>query len=122
MTINGEVIYLRLLAVNAFKKVLERVVSFVPVLPSIFNEDGSMISCVKYDFMHKLGILHEDKIGSIQSLDCIIFDAMAILNTNAPNAFQTVKLSFIDMAEQFLHHILRCSRTENAVAQMNCML
>ena len=74
---------------NAFKKVLlECVVSFVPVPLSIFNEDGSMISCVKSDFLHKLGTLHEDKIGSIQSPDCIIFDAMAILNTNAPNAFK----------------------------------
>ena len=47
-----------------------------------------MISFVKSDFMHKVGTLHEDKIGSIQSSDCIISDAMVILNTNASNAFK----------------------------------
>ena len=89
VTINGVIMHLRLLAVNAFKKVLlERVVSFVSVPLSIFNEDGSMISFVKSDFMHKVGTLHKGKIDSIQSPDCIIFDAMVILNTNAPNAFK----------------------------------
>ena len=121
VTINGEVMYLRLLAENASKKVpLERVLSLenAPVSLGMFNDDGSMISCVKSDFMHKLELLHEDKISSIQSADCIIFDAMAVIQMLATPS-KTVQVSFIDMAEQFLRHILQCSRTENAVAQMH---
>ena len=46
VTINVEVMYLRLLAMNAFKKSLERVLSFenAPVPLSMFSDDGSMIS------------------------------------------------------------------------------
>ena len=71
--------------------------------------------------MHKLGNLHEDKIASIQSPDCIIFDAMAIIEM-LPTPSKIIKVSFIDMAELFLYHILRCSRTENAVAQMHVVV
>ena len=49
--------YLRLLAINAYKQVLlKRVMSFenatVPL--SLFTDDGEMISPTKSDFMHKL--------------------------------------------------------------------
>ena len=53
VTINGEVMYLRLLAMNTFKKVpLERVMFFenVPFPLSMFSDDGSMISCTKSDY------------------------------------------------------------------------
>ena len=121
VTINGEVMYLRLLAVNAFKKVpLERVLSFenAPVPLSIYHEDGSMISCVKSDFMHKLETLHEGKITSVQSPDCIIFDAMAIIQM-LPTPSKPGKVTFLDMAEQFLHHILQASRAEKSIDQIH---
>ena len=57
ISINGEVMYLRLLAVNSVKKVLlNRVMSFenAPVPVSLFNKDGTMTQSTKSDFMHKL--------------------------------------------------------------------
>lgn len=55
--INGEETYLRLLAMNAFKKVFnDRLMSFenVPVELSICRDDGLMMPKKKSDFMQKL--------------------------------------------------------------------
>ena len=52
-----EVTYLRLMAVNSLKNVpLQRVLAFenTPVPVSLFNEDGTLVTCKKSDFMHKL--------------------------------------------------------------------
>ena len=68
VVMNEEVMCLRLLAVNSFKKVsLERVLSFenAPVPLSIFNDDGSMATCAKSGFMHKLEGMYEDKVTSV---------------------------------------------------------
>ena len=121
VTINGEVMYVRFLAMNAFIKVpLERVLSFenAPVPLSMFSDDGSMISCTKSDFMRKLESLLENKIVSIQSADCIIFDAMATIQM-LPLPTQTLKISFSDMAKQFLQYILQCSRAIQTVTQIH---
>ena len=121
VTINGEVIYLRLLAMNTFKKVpLERVMSFenAPFPLIMFSDDGSMISCTKSDFMCKLESLLENKTVSIQSADCIIFDAMATIQMLALPT-QTLEISFSDMAKQFLQYILQCSRAIQSVTQIH---
>ena len=55
--ITGEMMYLRLLAVNAHKKVpLDRVMSSenLPTPPSLFYETGTMLYGTKSDFLHKL--------------------------------------------------------------------
>ena len=57
VTINGEVMYLRLMSVNARKKMpLTRVMSFenAPVPLSLFSEDGTMHSSKKSEFMHRI--------------------------------------------------------------------
>lgn len=57
---NAQVMYLRLLAINAMKKVpIERVLSYEnsPIPLSLFTEDGSMIIPNKSQFMHKLSPL-----------------------------------------------------------------
>ena len=106
---------------NTFKKVpLERVMSFenAPFSLSMFSDDGSMISCTKSDFMCKLESLLENKIVSIKSADCIIFDAMATIQM-LPLPTQTLKISFSDMAKQFLQCILQCSRAIQSVTQIH---
>ena len=121
VVMNGEVMYLRLLAVNSFKKVpLERVLSFenAPVPLSIINDDGSMTTCVKSDFMHKLEGMYEDKVTSIGSTDCIIFDAMAVIQM-LPVPSKTVRETFVDMVEQFCDYILRNSRIYTSVSQIH---
>lgn len=57
VSIDGEVMFLRLLAINSYKKVpLQRLMAFenAPAPLSIFQEDGTMRSCTKSDFMHML--------------------------------------------------------------------
>ena len=79
VAINGEIMYLRLLAMNATKKVpLKRVMEFEnsPVPLSMFAEDGTMLSCTKSDFMHRLESL-ADKITSISNCDAIVYDGHA---------------------------------------------
>ena len=120
-TINCEVMYLRLLAMNTFEKVpIERVMSFenAPFPLSMCSDDGSMISCTKSDFMRKLESLLANKIVSIQSADCIIFDAMATIQM-LPLPTQTLTISFSAMAKQFLRCILQCSRAVQSVNQIH---
>ena len=57
VAMNGEIIYLWLLAVNAIKEVpLERVMAFknAPVPTSLFTKDGSKHSGDNAEFMHQL--------------------------------------------------------------------
>ena len=91
VAINGEVMYLRLLAVNANKKVsLKQVLSFEnsPVPLSLFTEDGNMLTCAKSEFMHKLEeMVPGEKRMSIKRCEAVIFDGHAsiqmlvVLNT-----------------------------------------
>ena len=65
---NTEVMYLRLLAINAMKKVpIERVLSYenssIPL--SLFTEDRSMITPNKSQFMHKLESITGEKITNV---------------------------------------------------------
>lgn len=111
LNINGEEMYLRLLAINAYKKVpLERVVSFenAPVPLSMFTDDGSMCVTKKSDFMQKLEVLagpeHIIRDGSeISNIDCIVFDGMAIVQMLQP---KSAKSTYQQMAEGFWSYIL----------------
>ena len=113
--INGEIMYLRLLAINATKMVpLQRVMAFenAPVPQSIFLEDGSMVSCVKSDFMHKLeGLMPNDKITSIDSCDAIVYDGHASIQMLGTSSTTSVKNTFDDMAQYFTRYIFQHSRS-----------
>ena len=102
--------YLRLLAVNAIKKVpLQCVMAFenAPVPMSIFNEDGTVVSTTKSDTMHKLEeLIPEGKITSLNKhMDAIIFDGHAVIQSLPPPA-TTLPISFKDMAHKFMLHII----------------
>ena len=118
---HGKAMYLRLLVMNPFKKVpLRRVLRFenAPVPISMFNDDKSMLSCTNSDCMHKLESLHENDIISVQSADCIIFNAMTIMQMlHFP--MWTLKVSITDMAKHFLQYSLQCSRAIQSVVQMH---
>ena len=79
VTMNGEVMYLRLLAVNSTKQVpITRVMSFenAPVPLSIFTEDGKMMTGNKAHFRSKLEELLpacEQHLKDIAKCDAIIF-------------------------------------------------
>ena len=89
-----------------------------PVPTSMFNDDKSMLSCTKSDCMHKLESLHENDIISVQSADCIIFNAMAIMQMlHFP--MWTLKVSVTDMAKHFLQYSLQCSRAIQSVVQIH---
>ena len=81
--INAEIMYMRLLAFNAKKQVpLQRVMPYenAPVPLSIFAKDGSMTTCVKSDFLHKLeNLLPEQGPLSIIGADAVIFNGHATI-------------------------------------------
>ena len=109
---NGEDTYLRLLAINAFKKIpLDRVLAFenAHVLLSLFSDDESMMSCKKSDFLEKLENLagSENILRSIEPPDCIVFDGMATIQM-LPAPTDT-KDTYQQMAAAFWTHIFNCS-------------
>ena len=79
---NVQVMYLRLLAIYAMKKIpIECVLSYEnsPIPLSPFTEDGSMIIPNKLQFMPKLESITGEKITNVNGVDTIIFDAHAII-------------------------------------------
>ena len=52
------------------------------------------------------------------STDCIIFDAMAVIQM-LPVPSKTVKVTFVDMVEQFCDYILRNSPNYTSVSQIH---
>ena len=111
IAINGEEMYLRLLAINAYKQVpLKRVMSFenatVPL--SLFTDDGEMISPTKSDFMHKL----EEKVAeeitiTVENVGCMLFDGMAVIQMLQP---ETSKKTYRDMTNMFWKYIMSNSK------------
>ena len=97
----GEVMYLRLLAINATKNVsLECVMSFensaVPL--SIFCDDGTMITGKKSVFMQKLeSLIPSDIQTTLSGSDCIIIDGNAVIQILA--APKTGDILYRDMAQ-----------------------
>ena len=80
---NAEVRYLRLLAINATKKIpLLRVLSFenFPVQLSKFKEDGTMITSKKSKFMHRLKALVANKITTLSEIvDATVYDGHVVI-------------------------------------------
>ena len=122
VTLSGEVMYLRLLAVNALKKVpLQRVFSFEnsPVPLSLFSEDGAPLSGVKSQFMHKLeDLLPGDKLTSVKGSEAMIFDGHAIIQM-LPGPSLKEKVTFKDMAVNFLDYILHSSAQHGTIHQIH---
>ena len=119
VSISGELMYLRLLAINSKKKVpLENENAPVPL--SIFNDDGSMLSGNKAVFMHKLEtLLDGDPITSIPGADTIIFDGNVVIQMlKVPSGPET---TYKSMAMAFQEHILRVSKAicGNALSQVH---
>ena len=117
--IGGEEMYIRLLAINSFKKVpLERVMSFenAPVPLSLFDDSGKMIANKKSDFMEKLETLISPNLilKALSGVDCIIFDGMAVIQMLKP-VTSLVKPTFSDLANMFWTHILHSSEGINVV-------
>ena len=113
ISINGEEMYLRLLAINAYKKVpLERVMAFeIATVPlSLFSDSGDMVTTKKSDFLDKLENLIEPELifRNVKEADCIVFDGMAIIQMLQPPQ-STVKLVYNDMASAFWKYILFAS-------------
>ena len=102
---------------NATKQVpLQRVLSFenaaVPL--SLFADDGTPLSCVKSQFMQKLEeLVPGEKITSVQIVDAVIFDGHAIVQM-LPGPSGTGLVTFRDMADNFLRHILLVSDLHGA--------
>ena len=116
---NGEEMYLRLLAINAYKKVpLERVLAFenatVPL--SLFCDDGKMVSTKKSDFLDKLESLIEPEtvLRTVKDVDSIVFDGMAIIQM-LPVPTSAAKPTYDDMASLFWKHVLCVSEGIPAV-------
>ena len=82
ISLDGETMYMRLLAMNSTKKLpLYRIMKFenAPVPLSLFAEDGTMRSCVKSDFMHKLEeIVDGGCRDDITEADIVIFDGHTV--------------------------------------------
>ena len=92
ISVNAETMYLRLLAINAKKQVsLQRAMAFEnsPIPLSIFSEDGSMVTGVKSQFLHKLEeLVTGERVTKIDECDIIIFDCHAIIQMMSNNVSQ----------------------------------
>ena len=120
-SMDGEVMFPRLLAVNCKIKVpLTRVFSFEnsPVPMSLFTE-RLMRSCAKSDFMHKLKDLiprNEGDTARNESSDANIFDGHAKIQILAPSSM-IPREKFQDMAQKFFSYIKMKAASMNLVAQ-----
>ena len=114
VSVPGEVMYLRLLAINNQKQVpLERVMGYensaVPL--SMFTNEGLMLSGNKSVFLHKLeGLIHDEVITDIPEADAIITDANAILHVLRVPDTKSSEVTYDDMAALFLRYLLASSR------------
>ena len=113
---NGEVMYLRLLAINASKKVpMTRVMAYenTPVPISLFTDEGIMHGGTKSDFMHKLEELlpeHLQNLKDVEGCDAVIHDGNAVVHTMGEPA-RTDK-TFQDMSSKFQAKILNITSEE----------
>ena len=82
ISLDGETMYMRLLAMNSTKKLpLYRIMKFenAPVPLSLFAEDGTVRSCVKSDFRNKLEELVDGGCrDDITEADIVIFDGHTV--------------------------------------------
>lgn len=110
ISIDGEVMYMRLLAVNSLKKMpLHRIMSFenssVPL--SIFTNDGRLQSSgAKSDFMHKLKeILPGGTLKQVSEVDLQVIDGHAYIQMlQVPS--QSQLLTFKDIGKMLLQKVI----------------
>ena len=65
--------------------------------------------------MHKLESMCEAKVTNMETTDCIIFDAMAVIQ-KLPVPSKTVNVTFVDMAAQFRDYIIQNSHIYASVS------
>ena len=108
LSVPGEVMYLRLLALNAKKKVpLERVLSFKnsPVPLSMFKDDGSMHG-TKEGFIKKLeSLLPGDPLTVIDGADAVIIYAMAVIRVLPTTVDELVALKMLQRHGKCIHPV-----------------
>lgn len=118
ISMDGEIMYLRLAAVNAKKKVpIERLMSFenAPVPLSMFGESGAMLSGKKSDFMHKLEDLVSKEIrDKVDIPACVIHDGHALIRKLPGPSELGDKVSFRDMARSFTTYMLHLSNSASS--------
>ena len=113
---NGEVMFLRLLAINSTKKVpLSRVMAYEnsPVPISLFTEEGIMRGGNKSDFMHKLLQLLPDDLQNLRNVsecDAAIHDGHAVIQ--AMSEPSKTDQNFQDMSAKFEAKILKVTNEE----------
>lgn len=115
VSIDPVVMFLRLFAVNSYKKVpLKRMISFEnsPVPISMFNDDGTMRSTQKADFMHKLEELLPNKAPTKLPLpaEAFIVDAMQVIQMLRPGS-TIIPIIFKDMALRFWNYLFRTAKS-----------
>jgi hypothetical protein len=95
---------------------LKRVLSLenAPAPLILFAENGTMMTCAKSDFMHKLEeLIPGDKVTYIQRCDAVVFDGHASMQMlRAPTTLG--KTSFKEMTGCFIGHVLHSSSTTSA--------
>ena len=108
--------YLRLLAINASKKVpLLRVLSFEnsPVPLSMFKEDGTMITSKKSEFMHRLEKLVPNKLTISDIVYSTVYDGPAVIQLLKTPRNQ-MSVSFSEMASHFMRYIFAANHSREA--------
>ena len=114
VSVPGEVMYLRLLAINNKKQVpLERVMAFenasVPL--SMFTDEGLMISGKKSVFLEKLeSLIEAEPIHVISNADAIVFDANASVHAFSLPDKECGEITYAEVASSFLDYLLAASR------------
>ena len=68
--------------------------------------------------MHKLENMCPTKVATKETTDCIIFDAMAVIQM-LPVPSNTVNLTFVDMAEQYIDYIIQNSHIYAPISQIH---
>ena len=105
---NGEEMHLRLLAINAYKKVPpERLLAFINSAIVLFCDNGKMGTTKKSEFLEKLEGLTEPEtvLMTVKAVDSIVFDVMAIIKM-LPVQTSATKPTYGDMAPLFWKHVL----------------
>ena len=70
-----------------------------------------MISCINLKSC-------ETKVATMETTDCIIFDAMAVIQM-LPVPSKTVNLTFVDMDEQYIDYIIQISHIYASISQIH---
>ena len=115
VTMDGQQMYMRLLAMSSQKHVpLPRVMSFenAPVAQSLFTEEGMMNSCTKSDFMHKLEETVTDTVTQyLEFCDALIIDGHALIQAMPEPRSALGDTTFGHLGAQFLSRVMSMSRS-----------